>query len=71
MVKMELNLERVEDGTVRCQVVEINPDDDSETALIFDVTVNQEWTRDAQKAALRAVMRHLNEYIDLSQGGRC
>lgn len=64
-----LHIERLEEGKVRVRVVEEDRAR-GEELLIWDVTVNQDLTRTAQKAALKATMNYLNEYLDLSEGGR-
>lgn len=64
-----LHIERVEEGCVRVRVVEEDRTSGDEI-LIWDVTVNQDLTRSAQKAALKATMDYLNQYLDLSHGGR-
>jgi hypothetical protein len=64
-----LHIERVEEGCVRVRVVEEDRTSGDEL-LIWDVTVNQDLTRTAQKAALKATMDYLNQYLDLSHGGR-
>jgi hypothetical protein len=69
MIKMTLHIERIEDGVVKIDVVDADDQADKES-LIFSVTVAQDYTKTAQKAALKAVLNYLNQFIDLSQGGR-
>lgn len=69
MTTMRLMLERVEDGIVRVRVVDEDVQAPAES-LIWECTVAQDYTRKAQKAALKATLDYLNTFIDLSQGGR-
>jgi len=67
-----LVMERVAQGTVRVQLLEAHPDSQlcEDYQLCFECTVAQDCTEHAQRAALRAVTRYINEFVDLSQGGR-
>lgn len=66
-----LVLERVAEGTVRAQLLEAHPESQlcEDYQLCFECTVAQDCTENAQRAALRAVTRYINEFVDLSQGG--
>lgn len=69
MTTFTLHLERIEDGVVKVDVVDHDEQADRDT-LIWSVTVAQDYTRNAQKAALKATFDYLNQFVDLSQGGR-
>ena len=68
MSELTLRIGRVEDGHVRVEVM----DKDKMTGedwVIWVCEVNQSWTKDSQKAALKATFAYLNTFIDLSEGG--
>lgn len=69
MTQFIISIERVEEGVVKVDVVDTESVSDKDT-LIFSATVAQDYTRSAQKAALKATFNYLNEFLDLSQGGR-
>jgi len=65
-----LRIERVEEGYVRIAI--LSEDKMSGAGLLlWSCDVNQDTTRGAQKAAMRATMNYLLDSIDLSEGGRC
>ena len=70
-ITLRLVLERVDAGTVRVQLLEAHPESQlcEDYQLCFECTVAQDTTENAQRAALRAVTRYINEFVDLSQGG--
>lgn len=71
MTTFRLALERVSSGVVRVQLLQ--PDRESQLCedyqLVWECTVAQDCTEHAQRAALRATMRYINEFVDLSQHG--
>lgn len=71
-VVFRLAMERVDGGIVRVQLLQ--PDRESQLCedyqLVWECTIAQDATESAQRAALRATMRYINEFVDLSQGGR-
>ena len=69
MTKMVLTMERVQSQVVRVAVHDIDEDNADNYLLLWDCTVAQETTKQAQKAALKATFDYLNQYLDLSQGG--
>ena len=46
----------------------LDTDDDGYT--LYDVTVTTDSTRDSQTRVLKDLMRHLNWFVDLSEGGK-
>lgn len=69
MAAFVLHIDRVEEGTVTVSVVDHDEQADKDV-LVWSVTVAQDYTRTAQKAALKATFDYLNQFLDLSQGGR-
>lgn len=69
MTRLQLQLERKDDGLVTARVLDYD-EGDNPSYLIWECTVGQETTRGAQKAALKATFDYLNSFIDLSEGGR-
>jgi len=71
-IVFRLSMERVDGGIVRVQLLQ--PDRESQLCedyqLVWECTLAQDATESAQRAALRATMRYINEFVDLSQGGR-
>lgn len=71
-VVFRLAMERLDGGIVRVQLLQ--PDRESQLCedyqLVWECTIAQDATESAQRAALRATMRYINEYVDLSEGGR-
>lgn len=71
-IVFRLAMERVDGGIVRVQLLQ--PDRESQLCedyqLVWECTIAQDATESAQRAALRATMRYINEFVDLSQGGR-
>ena len=70
-VTMRLVLERVQEGMVRVQLLDVYPESQlcEDYQLVWECSVVQDSTRHAQKAALKATMQYLNEFVDLSRGG--
>lgn len=69
MSELILDIERVEDGHARVQVFDTDLES-GERHLVWSCEVVQSFTKDAQKAALKATLAYLNTFIDLSEGGQ-
>jgi len=64
-VKFVLELNRTASGSVTGRI--IDTDDDGYT--LYEVTVLTDSTKDSQTRVLRDLARHLNWFVDLSEGG--
>ena len=69
MTRMVLTMERVQSQVVRVALHDFDPDEPDNNLLLWECTVAQELTKDAQKAALKATMSYLNSFVDLSEQG--
>ena len=65
-MKFVIELSRSAPGGVTGRI--IDTDDDGYT--LYDVTVTTDSTRDSQTRVLKDLMRHLNWFVDLSEGGK-
>jgi hypothetical protein len=63
--KVRLELKWHSSGVVQGRLV----DEEHNDGVMFDVTIAVDTTETAQRQVLRALMRHLGWYIDLSHGG--
>ena len=64
-MKFVLELNRTAPGSVTGRI--IDTDDDGYT--LYEVTVLTDSTKDSQTRVLRDLARHLNWFVDLSEGG--
>lgn len=69
MSELIFSIERVEDGHAKVRVFDTDLQS-GERILVWSCEVVQEWTKEAQRAALKATLNYLNSYIDLSEGGQ-
>lgn len=69
MTRLQLQLERKDDGLVQVRVLDYD-EGDNPTHLVWECTVGQDTTRGAQRDALKATFNYLNGFLDLSEGGR-
>jgi hypothetical protein len=64
-VKFSIELTYVGSGSVKGSLV----DTDVDGYTLYEVTVATDSTKDSQTRVLRDLARHLNWFVDLSEGG--
>lgn len=64
-MKLTLELNRIDEGYVTGRLI----DTESGEGLLYETSVRVDETRVAQTRVLRELARHLNWFVDLSEGG--
>lgn len=64
-MKLTLELLRIDEGYVTGRLI----DSESGEGLLYETSVRVDETSVAQTRVLRDLMRHLNWFVDLSEGG--
>lgn len=69
MIRLQFQLERKDDGLVTARVLDYD-EGDNPAHLVWECTIGQDTTKGAQEATLKATFTYLNDFLDLTEGGR-